>query len=574
MIPVLVWQHFRLGYTRILLVADVITLFIIALDLVSFFGHNLAGRASVQNLIITVGQARQIAVILFIQLIVIPLLIASLRVVGVRFWEFRISGKERCYLVAIAHFGVTIALVCFIPISAHMQTLSGWAMYNGTFTYEFNSHFSSLMNSSVFDMGLTVLGSVVGVAVSGLLAYIAIGKEPSRAVSQYILRAELAELPDDLRPISRPTLLINQAATTPPIEFVARHASNFMKSYVGRSPGFQESIEALDASFTEFTDYFSSHIIKSRSGPYKIDLYTGTNRAFEAAFVGARDADLIVQFPFLSPSLTRTVGSISVLLGCQNLTLKLEPSKLNAHWTDQEADLLWQIRNGTAGKHSVILVVSEVSFATGFRLPLGAHLKNVRSSLPPDCNLIVIVDATNAAGNKRLCEIPDGVDFYVLAAHRWLLSTETSGILASKPGSPPGENGKWMIGERKTVAPVRALAGLHGTIALFSNYGFDYFNARCEKLRQEFILNMPREVRIIGAGSGLEGSYILACNPIDQFSWKFDIAELEQELSRRYVFSSVLRIDANRPWVRIALPYFGDVRDINIITQFLDSAVG
>jgi hypothetical protein len=103
--------------------------------------------------------------------------------------------------------------------------------------------------------------------------------------------------------------------------------------------------------------------------------------------------------------------------------------------------------------------------------------------------------------------------------------------------------------------------------------GIEFFFSRCKRLREELRLGMPSTTQIVGDALNLRETFILALCPSDGHRWRFDNAiELEHELLRRRVKASVIKLDPRCAWVRIALPFYLDAREITRATKFLKEA--
>jgi hypothetical protein len=103
------------------------------------------------------------------------------------------------------------------------------------------------------------------------------------------------------------------------------------------------------------------------------------------------------------------------------------------------------------------------------------------------------------------------------------------------------------------------------------NGGIQFFFSRCNRLREELRWGMPSTTEIVGSGEGdLKETFVIAFCPRNGHGWRFDTAgQLEEELLRRNVKGSVVKLDARRPWLRVALPFYGDAREITRTAKFL-----
>jgi hypothetical protein len=568
----LIKRHMKLGYSRFLLAFDSVFILIIVIDLIRYSRDGLSLRATFLS-IDWAPSVRQILVFVLFQLIVLPGVIAIARIVSRGRWISGIPRADHPLPVAVIHFVVTLTCMMFFVVSARMEQLSGWSELGGAYYYGFQSHFSSLVRSRLFDSLLTAIGSAFGVLVSTIFTFVLVGKEPSRALGQYSLRAQLADLPADLYPLESTAIMTMQAIGGPPIQRIRKKANTFLAKSVPLGLNSHESVELLDAAFARCRARIVTSFISPANDELQVDLYTGTDRAMEAALIGCGDIDALVISPFVSPRVARTVGDISLLRNCRMVTLELSREQFAASWAVQQDALIEQLRARVSGAKKVALVLSEVDYATGLRIPLDEHIRVLRQVLVLDTKLITVIDGTNAVGNGRLLYLGPDVEFYVFAPHRWLIAAEPCGLLVSRAPGLRGAAGRWIQGERKTVSQVRAIAGLSAALEVLEERGFSYFSDRCVKLKRELILNLPKSLRVIGVTSGLETTFVIACAPGPGAEWKLNVLDLEKELSRRSRYASVLSIYPNLPLVRIAIPYFADVRELNILAQFLDNVI-
>lgn len=77
--------------------------------------------------------------------------------------------------------------------------------------------------------------------------------------------------------------------------------------------------------------------------------------------------------------------------------------------------------------HTRVLVLSEISFITGLKMPLEEISKLLR-----DKNILFICDATQAVGMVQTDVKNIGVDIYLTSGHKWLLAPKETGIIYIK----------------------------------------------------------------------------------------------------------------------------------------------
>ena len=253
--------------------------------------------------------------------------------------------------------------------------------------------------------------------------------------------------------------------------------------------------------------------------------------------------------------------------------IEFQPEDYFRPWREQESIILGKIRSLKSGApQTLVFIVSEVFYASGRRVPLSDLVTHLEKTIA-EPRIHVIVDGTNAVGNRRLVTADARWDSYVFSPQRWLTAIEPCGVLLVRNdlnGNGPVPPGLWETGKRRTDVRVRTLAGLVGAMDLIREPGIEFFFSRCEKLRKEFRLALPKTVQVVGDKSGLDETFILSCCPEKDCKWRFDSAsELEDEVVSKSVKASVLPLDPQQPWLRMTIPFYLDARELNRLCTFL-----
>jgi len=321
-------DHYRLGYARQLLWLDTFFLLWIAVDLGHYAWHGLALRSVALWAVDPRddwGSFTNILLFLLFLIVIAPLMIAFLRVVGLRGtylkgWLARSPGR-----VLLTHTVICLLFVYFFYVTRNMQTLSGLEEAGAKGLYRSTIHplFYSLVASHSFSVLLGAVGTLAATAGAALASFILVGKEPASALKQYLVRASLADLPTELRPVKvsgqfgspQPSALVK-------IEYVVNTANSILRKYEKLSPGSQSATRYLDAEFEECRKVIREKLIKPRpdtpnSGidSFAVDLFTGTKRALQAAIAQVDKPDLIVVLPFATPSLANFMRWHALLTG-------------------------------------------------------------------------------------------------------------------------------------------------------------------------------------------------------------------------------------------------------------------
>jgi selenocysteine lyase/cysteine desulfurase len=575
-------RHFELGYSRQLLWLDCFFIFAIATDIFFFTagkGLDVAANAiwRLHSADLQQNAAILLPFLLFV-LVLAPLLLAFGRVISV----IPISLSQSRYFspkqVLGIHVFVSIFLFYFFFVSQNMQTFSGWELGSGgKYHLTFYSYFGALVASQAFHLVFGIASWAVAALASAALSFVVLGKSAtSGVVNGYLVRASLADLPTQYKPIANAGRFDGpNPSTLVRIEFVNNFAGRILKQYQRLGPSSEQGIAFLDRCFAECNGTITDKLFRAPSPgvttqPVNISLFTGTRRAMQAALTEMPGPRAIITTPFATPSLLSLLRWHCAITGDQMVEGNLDTGELSEPWDKQEAKILSCLSQIPANKN-VIFIISEVFYGTGMRLPLRdfiRRLKRVRAE-----NVHIVVDGTNAVGNRRIVALEPEWSSYIFSPHRWLMATESCGVLLQRGGGTenlPDPPGVWKVGSRKGSTQVRILAGLRGSVELIRTRGLEYFFFRCEQLRTHFKLNLPRGVQIVGDASNVEDTYIFSCCPSGHRKWKFETAELANQISARRLNCTVLSLDPAIPWIRLTIPYYMDLREINRVVDFLD----
>ena len=582
-VPVLK-DHYRAGYSRPLIWFDSLLLFLIIVDVCRFYMTGLSVSAALwlrgaklPSSLLWDG----LRLLLFL-MVIFPVLIAFLRIVGwFGDWLGGPLTKSQSH-VLIGHCVMCIVLIYFLSVTHNMQVLSGLTQVKTGYEFTFNSYFYSLLISSGFlKIVFDYMAALVGFSVAALIGFVVHGKELAEPVKHYFARAALADLPADLLPVRTPGRFeVPRGGDPLRVKFVSDVHDRVLKEYEKLSPGSPKAICYLDQELEKCKQTILSQLVQSspNSGPalndrLSLGFFVGTRRAFEAALGRIPPPRVIVTSPFASSSLLTLLRWHAFMTGDELRPIEFQPEDYFRPWKEQESKILGKmcpLKSGTP--RSLVFVVSEVFYASGRRVPLSTFVADLEKTVAEQ-RVHVIVDGTNAVGNRGLVTADAHWDSYVFSPQRWLKATEPCGVLLVRNGLngngevPPG---RWETGTRKTDIRVRALAGLVGAMALIRAHGVELFG-RCEKLKKQFRLGLPKTVQIVGDQSGLDETFILSCCPEVEHKWRFDSPiELENEVMSHSVKASVLALDARQPWLRVTIPFYLDARELSRLCTFLE----
>jgi hypothetical protein len=576
-------KHFELGYVRQLLWVDYFLLFMFALDLSDYhINHGLAlSTWAIWQVATTTVLAsfQQVLVFTLFLLVIVPIVITFLRVIGWTgtFLKGRLAHTQ--YRVLCVHASICLLLAYLFCVATQMENLSGYAQRsNGAIHYSFQSLFALLVTSPILKVILGSTTTLVGVVATTVLSYVALGTQSSTTLKQYLLRASLADLPAEYRPVKTAGRFdVPNPSTLTRVDAVHIFAARVLREYQELGPGSSKATEYLDGRYSECIGTITDKLLIAPSNnasrlPVKINLFTGSKGAFEAALAQIPGRRKLIVSPYSSPSLTNLVRWFSLLSGDEFAAITFPVATYSQTWEEQQRIIITNLAQMSQDTNStLVLVVSEVFFASGLRIPLETFIRNVGAAIPRN-RIRFIVDGTNAVGNRRVVDLDADWDSYIFSPHKWLMATENCGVLLSRNETTtggPDAPGIWKVGARKRDVQIRVLAGLRGAVELMRSPGLMYFAKRCNILRQQFKLRLPG-IRLIGDLSGLEETFIFSCLPGGTNVWKLTGIEMESEIISRGLNASVLPLDPMVPWVRIAIPYFLDVREITRLCEFLD----
>jgi hypothetical protein len=574
-------RHFELGYVRQLLWVDCFFIIAFLIDAVFYsvvLGLPLLTKSVLAPHVSTGGSSvDEVVPFVIFLLIIVPVVITLLRVLG---WS---SCFLKGYLarsqvrVLCIHVWACLLFVYLFFVTLNMQRISGWQQSaGGTYTYSLHSYFTSLVSSPAFKVIFGSTNKLVGTIASGLLAYLFLGKKSSDALEGYLVRASLADLQPQYRPAQSRRFDAPNPSTLPRISAVVDYSNKILREYQDIGPGTAKATEYLDSRYSECVGTISEKLLRAPSPgttglPIQMKLYTGTKSAFQAALAGVSGRKEIVLSPYASPSLSKFLQWHCRLTGDGFRTIPFAVEDYLQKWDKQQEKILLELHNGRPkeGTHTIVFVLSEVFYGSGLRVPLKTCIQSLKLAINGDIH--IIVDGTNAAGNRRIVSLDPEWDSYIFSPHKWLMATESCGIVLSRSGSDEVNSpSAWQIGIRHRDTMIRILAGLRGATELLGSPGMEYFRSRCEKLRQQLKLSLPESVQIVGDKTGLDETYISSYVPSVRNAWKFNGPELEEEIAAKGLNASVLMLDEVTPWIRIAIPYYLDVREITRVCDFLD----
>jgi hypothetical protein len=558
--------HFALGYSNTIFWLDAVLLALVAADVFRYIQSGLSSTAAFMLQGLSIQPRLFLSTFSFVVflLIVAPLFIGFLRVIG--FLEAR-PGRgfgRRPAAVSYVHMCCVAILVYFNVVEHTMEVLSGLVKMGNAYELGYIAYFHTLVMMSPSPASLVGIGGLMASSLGAALLWFAVGKkrESLEPLRLYALRAELAHLPSELH------VYAGTQDARPSVELISRAATDTLRIYRSKLAGSRIATEFIDNESAVSMKKLAESVFGSRSNDVSWCLFTGTRRAFQAALTDS-PTTAIVALPYCSSSLVEFLAWHCAASRVPFFPVAFSGSDFMRQWPEQK-NLILKATEIISDKEMTV-VISEVNFATGLRIPLIEALAALRSSLGARLKC-VIIDGTNAVGNGA--GVTDAQwDHYVFSPHKWLMAPERCGVLVSRrPLANATAPGMWVPGKRKTEIQVDIVAGLKGVSETISKYGFSFFFERCRALRKEFAKSLPSKVEIIGGRLELEPTFVLSCCPAAETTW-VEKESLERDVAANRLKVSLLQIDPTRPWLRVGMPYHLDLRDLTRITNFLNDRI-
>jgi selenocysteine lyase/cysteine desulfurase len=579
----LVMNHFRLGYTWALLIPNLFLALLVLADLAGYWIHTrslprvlyalsclscASGGLAQPGGISPVAALRSLLIFAFFLLVILPLLLGVVRVVSRR-PPRRMDVARRPVRVLLYHLAFCAVFIYFFFVAAAMRNLSGLELKDGVYYYGSSPLVFLVITLDVFRWFLLSLVSLVSSAVSLVVFGILVGRETPAVLKQYMVRADLADLPSELRPLP------GKAQAYPRIAFVQERSGELERQYRSLATEPKKAIEWLDLKWESCQQLIRKNLFEKPAGdrilPEVCELFTAPGGAFDAALAGVPRPRLIVISPYASPHLRELLEWRAAEAGDSVTSLAFAPDDYLLDWAAQEAKIIQAAEAAVRSQGgNALIVLSEVSYASGRRSILPELITHLKDALAGR-EFQVAVDGTNAVGNRGRILTDAGWDYYVFAPHRWLLAPEPCEILLSKKprNERPAAPGLWRQGTPKSEGEITVVTGLHSALELLDRYGLKYFWERGERLCQESRLGMPGNVQIVGENSGTLETFIVSCCPRAGNFWRLELDELEKLVVEKHLRASVLRLDPKRPWVRVTIPYYSDFQDLRRVCEFL-----
>jgi len=579
MIASLIRVHYRLGFTRVILFVDMLFLFLVSIDIVNYThqGLSLGAAAQGNNLPMPYPLGRALFAFLIFLALLLPSVAAIAKVAGVPGFVHINPASKPSRVLAI-HLILCVFFISFSVFAERMEMISGWRQFGSKYTTEFQSIFRILVTSSIFATAITALASAAGAGFTALVGYLLIGRESTKSLKQYETRAMLADLPSDLRTRQlKPSFAMTTIGDNQVIPATNTLIAQMNKTYYDKDKSRSQRVSFVENLLVESRRLFLDNVTDngtSATQPSHMDtecfeVFVDQNGAWESAIRNAPPHDLVIIGPYATSAVTRSIEACCLATGSKTACIQLDPEDYYASWQQQEKAILAQVKNVSVGSESSLIIIGHVSYATGLITPLRDFARKIQQNSSAK-SIYIIVDGSNAVGNR--CKVPlrDPWDAYVFYPHRWLLASERASMLITKNSSNSLPKISLNANPARHDDAFRAIASLRASLEVISRPGLDYYWKRSHALRNAFVNGLPRSFQIVGSQSGLDHSFIVSCYPSGSSAWRHGIQTLNDALGKVCASASIVSVDENKPWVRLNLPYYLDPRELNRINNFLE----
>ena len=576
--------HLRLGFTRILFVADLIFAIYISWDVATYMnlGLSLHSAALATGLPQPYPIFLPLCTFLIFLTILLPAILAFAKVAAIPGFA-SINPASRPRTIAFFHCALCLFFVAFATLAVRMEMFSGLEQAGDTFTTLFRSRFLGIVASPIFSKVIAALGSLGGVAATTLAGVLIFGDKSGKTFRQYVTRARLADLPTELHPERSPfEVALTGIEANRAIPLIKTLKQEIVDKYHNEMDSRSKRLSYVHELLHECDELIKTNLIEGSpptrpNGSEELveigysDIFVDQDAAWEAALRAAPPANVVVVGPSCTHRITSEIEAYCAATGLPIIKLPTTPADEYLNWPTRQRSIVAALKAAVDGHKSATLVISHVSYASGVKVPLHEFIRNLRSEVPAT-SVYVVVDGTNAVGNG--CRIPSkaGWDAYLFSPDRWLLAPEPICVLLTKNSVSQGvaRAGSLMESRRSYDAVLGPIAGFRASLEVINRRQLEYFWCRCSALRGAFVAGLPKSVRILSSQSGDESTFILSCYPAGNNSWRKSVREMNDVIGKICDSASMLTIDEDRPWMRVTFPYYLDPRDLNRLNAFLE----
>lgn len=360
-------------------------------------------------------------------------------------------------------------------------------------------------------------------------------------------------------------------AISPELEVISQRMQRLTLGYQRTGPGSETAFRYIIRLSSECRRLIHKLIIAKPASEYYVEFFSGTSRALEVALTRRAGNWPIILSPFEHPTLTAVTGWISSIMGRAVHQLRCSPDDFSSSCATQQS-LVVDAVNAilTADARPSILVLSQVCYATGIRIPADEIMRALRERHDEN-RLLVIIDGAHAAGNGSPMQFAAHADAYVLSGHKWLLAPQPCGVVITRgeQRNPAIVYDAWGDDIPTSTANATMVAGLLSALSVIHEVGFDSLWSHAREMQCLFLEQMDEVLHVIGSEHARERSQLIAVRPRSGYRWKLTIDEMRHYLRKNGVHVTMLSIDPTVPWMRIAFPCFIEEHQVHHLCSTL-----
>lgn len=420
-------------------------------------------------------------------------------------------------------------------------------------------------------LGSWGVGAIV--LVYGILTVTAkfFGRPKWHSFSDYLRPFHHHSLPAQFIPEhGRNVLNFNSAGLTPTLRGIGRAMIRDMRVYQAQVPGTTDARDYLVQAWTDCKTFLSTIGIVESAGR-QIRLFATTSRALDQALAELPNRYTVVLSPYEHP----TEHHVALASGRQVVPIYPAKGFFNKTWNEQKSEFVEraskiQLKGESRG---VIFVISEVCWATGFRIPQDKMIDLI-TDLQTACNRFpchFVLDGAHAVGNGEPPYPTEICDAYIFCGHKWLLAPEPCGFLMSKHAKPVYD--AWVSSLPVCAVGSATICGLRAALQLVAELAPDIRKDRVPTLQQELLTHIQEKFVQVGNGSGLEPTRLMSLKPRVGLKWKYPVDELPEALASRRLSALVIEpaqtTESKTTWIRLSLPIYSERCDMTNLAELL-----
>jgi selenocysteine lyase/cysteine desulfurase len=546
--------HIRGGYVLALTCIPAVALVMVSLDLIR------ADRSGLDTGLALASWPEaaalfQVASSAFTFTVIIPILLTPLVALSRGRLAITRALRSRTRLWSILAVVLSsCASYSVIPLT-ELQKLSGYRIFPAAVTlheFAFRSYYLSVETRlPAFLLWLMP----IAVTAIGLSTKI-FGIPRQQTITDYIAFLENQALPTRFAPLhGRKKINFNAGGLAPLLVGVDRDWRSQLSAYQKSVPGSDIARKFLEECWSDCKDLLKPFGIVGSAGR-QLRLFSGTSRALERALAEfPPDAEVLISpYEHHSEALVSTANRSVAYL-------KVSPDFLSLPWTRQREELLNGIAHHSAkvNTEQFILLLSEVCWATGFRVPVDQIVPEIRQACKK-ARPVIVIDGAHAVGNALPPHPVDVGDAYIFSGHKWLLAPEPCGALISNRPKPIYD--AWVERTPDTSVGPSYVCGLRAALRLLGSLPATLRAQRVDALRKRLLRSVSETLTVTGPSANQDATGILTFRPHQGYRWKGDVVALTARFQASGIHVLILDNPSvtgdEEPWIRISLPFFSD----------------